>query len=127
LEQTRMSSRRDRSVARRRRHLRVRKKMQISEDRPRLSVFRSLKHIYAQIIDDTAGHTLAAASTLDPEVREKIAGLKKSEQAKVVGEVLAQRAKAHGIEKVIFDRGGYKYHGRVRSLAEGARTGGLEF
>jgi large subunit ribosomal protein L18 len=122
-----MSSRRDRSVARRRRHLRVRKKMQISEDRPRLSVFRSLKHIYAQIIDDTAGHTLAAASTLDPEVREKIAGLKKSEQAKVVGEVLAQRAKAHGIEKVIFDRGGYKYHGRVRSLAEGARTGGLEF
>jgi large subunit ribosomal protein L18 len=122
-----MSSTRDRSVARRRRHLRVRKKMQVSEDRPRLSVFRSLKHIYAQIIDDTAGHTLAAASTLDPEVREKIAGLKKSEQAKVVGEVLAQRAKAHGIEKVVFDRGGYKYHGRVRSLAEGARAGGLEF
>jgi large subunit ribosomal protein L18 len=101
--------------------------LQVSEDRPRLSVFRSLKHIYAQIIDDTAGHTLVAASTLDPEVREKISGLKKSEQAKVVGEVLAQRAKAQGIEKVVFDRGGYKYHGRVRSLAEGARAAGLEF
>jgi large subunit ribosomal protein L18 len=121
-----MSSR-DRSAARRRRHLRVRKKLQVDKDRPRLSVFRSLKHIYAQIIDDTVGHTLAASSTLDPEVRERVAGLKKSEQAKVVGEVLAQRAKARGITKVVFDRGGYKYHGRVRSLAEGARAGGLEF
>lgn len=122
-----MSSSRDRSAARRRRHLRVRKKLQVDKDRPRLSVFRSLKHIYAQIIDDTVGHTLAASSTLDPEVRDQIAGLKKSEQAKVVGEVLAQRAKARGIKKVVFDRGGYKYHGRVRSLAEGARAGGLEF
>lgn len=122
-----MSSSRDRSAARRRRHLRVRKKLQVDKDRPRLSVFRSLKHIYAQIIDDTVGHTLAASSTLDPEVRDQIAGLKKSEQAKMVGEVLAQRAKARGIKKVVFDRGGYKYHGRVRSLAEGARAGGLEF
>lgn len=122
-----MSSSRDRSAARRRRHLRVRKKLQVDKDRPRLSVFRSLKHIYAQIIDDTVGHTLAASSTLDPEVRDQIAGLKKSEQAKVVGEVLAQRAKARGIKKVVFDRGGYQYHGRVRSLAEGARAGGLEF
>jgi large subunit ribosomal protein L18 len=122
-----MSSGKDREAARHRRHLRVRQKIQTVKGRPRLSVFRSLKHIYAQIIDDAEGHTLAAASTLDPEVRGRIAGMKKSEQAKVVGEVLAQRAKARGIEKVIFDRGGYKYHGRVRSLADGARGGGLEF
>jgi large subunit ribosomal protein L18 len=122
-----MSSRIDRGAARRRRRLRVRKTLRVSEDRPRLSVFRSLKHIYAQVIDDIEGRTLVAASTLDPEVRGRIAGLKKSEQAKVVGEVLAQRAKARGIEKVVFDRGGYKYHGRVRSLAEGARSEGLEF
>jgi large subunit ribosomal protein L18 len=90
-------------------------------------VFRSLKHIYAQIIDDAQGHTLVSASTLDPEVRDQIADMKKSEQAKLVGEVLARRAKAHGVDKVVFDRAGYKYHGRVRSLAEGARGGGLEF
>jgi large subunit ribosomal protein L18 len=122
-----MSTGRGREAARRRRHMRVRKHMQITKDRPRLSVFRSLKHIYAQVIDDIEGQTLAAASTLDPEVREQIAGLKKSEQAKIVGETLARRAKARGIEKVVFDRGGYKYHGRVRSLAEGARAEGLEF
>lgn len=122
-----MSTGKGREAARRRRHMRVRKHMQITKDRPRLSVFRSLKHIYAQVIDDIEGQTLAAASTLDPEVREQIAGLKKSEQAKIVGETLARRAKARGIEKVVFDRGGYKYHGRVRSLAEGARAEGLEF
>jgi large subunit ribosomal protein L18 len=122
-----MSTTRDREVARRRRHLRVRKKIQIGGDRPRLVVFRSLKHIYAQIIDDAQGHTLVSASTLDPEVRDQIADMKKSEQAKLVGEVLARRAKAHGVDKVVFDRAGYKYHGRVRSLAEGARGGGLEF
>lgn len=122
-----MSTTRDRNVARRRRHLRVRKKIQVSEDRPRLAVFRSLKHIYAQIIDDAEGQTLVTASTLDPEVRDQIADLKKSEQAKLVGEVLARRAKARGVERVVFDRGGYKYHGRVRSLAEAARAGGLEF
>lgn len=122
-----MSEARDRATARRRRHLRVRKKMQITKDRPRLSVFRSLKHIYAQIIDDIEGQTLVSASTLDKDVRDQIKGLKKSEQAKLVGEVLAQRAKARGIDKVVFDRDGYKYHGRVRSLAEGVRAGGLEF
>lgn len=122
-----MSTTRDRSVARRRRHLRVRKKIQIGEDRPRLAVFRSLKHIYAQIIDDSQGHTLVSASTVDPEVRDHLAEMKKSEQAKLVGEILARRAKARGVERVVFDRGGYKYHGRVRSLAEGARAGGLEF
>lgn len=122
-----MSTTRDRNVARRRRHLRVRKKIQVSADRPRLVVFRSLKHIYAQIIDDTEGRTLASASTLDAEVREQTANLKKSEQAKIVGGVLARRAKARGIERVVFDRAGYRFHGRVRSLAEGARAEGLEF
>jgi large subunit ribosomal protein L18 len=122
-----MSTTSDRRAARSRRHLRVRKNIGVSKDRPRLSVFRSLKHIYAQIIDDTEGRTLAAASTLDPEIRDQVAGLKKSEQAKVVGELLAQRATARGIESVIFDRGGYKYHGRVQSLADGARGGGLKF
>jgi large subunit ribosomal protein L18 len=101
--------------------------MPVTKERPRLSVFRSLKHIYAQIVDDIEGHTLVATSTLDPEVRDQVVGLKKSEQAKIVGEVLARRAKARGIGKVVFDRSGYKYHGRVRSLAEGARSGGLEF
>lgn len=122
-----MSEARDRATARRRRHLRVRKRIGVAKERPRLSVFRSLKQIYAQVIDDTEGRTLAAASSLDKEVRDQVAGLKKAEQAKVVGEVLARRAKARGIDKVVFDRGGYKYHGRVRSLAEGARAEGLEF
>lgn len=122
-----MSEARDRATARRRRHLRVRKRIGVAKDRPRLSVFRSLKQIYAQVIDDTEGRTLAAASSLDKEVRDQVAGLKKVEQAKVVGEVLARRAKAHGVDTVVFDRGGYKYHGRVRSLAEGARAEGLEF
>ena len=122
-----MSTSKGREAARRRRHLRVRKNMPVTKERPRLSVFRSLKHIYAQIVDDIEGHTLVAASTLDPEVRDQVVGLKKSEQAKIVGEVLARRAKARGIGKVVFDRSGYKYHGRVRSLAEGARSGGLDF
>lgn len=122
-----MSRTSDRKAARSRRHLRVRRKIGASKDRPRLSVFRSLKHIYAQIVDDSEGQTLAAASTLDPEIRDQVADLKKSEQAKVVGEILAKRATARGIEKVVFDRGGYKYHGRVQSLAEGARAGGLKF
>lgn len=105
----------------------MRKRTQVTKDRPRLSVFRSLKGIYAQVIDDIEGHTLAAASTLDKEIRDQITGLNKTEQARVVGETLARRAKARGVKKVVFDRGGYKYHGRVRSLAEGARAGGLEF
>jgi len=92
-----------------------------------LNVFRSLKHIYAQIIDDGQGHTLVSASTLDPELREKIQGLSKTEQAKLVGQVLAQRALARGVRQVVFDRGGRLYHGRVKALADGSREGGLEF
>jgi large subunit ribosomal protein L18 len=117
----------DRAEARKRRHKRVRKKVFGTPERPRLCVFRSLKHIYAQIIDDTIGHTLVAASTLDPAIREKIKGKTKTEQAREVGLLLAQKALAKGITKVAFDRGGYKYHGRVKALAEGARKGGLEF
>ncbi len=111
--------------ARLRRHRRVRKKVEGRDGRPRLSVFRSARHIYAQIIDDTRGHTLASASTLD--LRNELQGLRKREQAKLVGETLARRARSRGVTRVVFDRGGYRYHGRVRSLAEGAREAGLDF
>jgi large subunit ribosomal protein L18 len=94
---------------------------------PRLSVFRSLRHIHAQIIDDERGHTLVAISTLDNNVSEELAGQDKTAQAKVVGKALAERAQAKGIQNVVFDRGGYKYHGRVKALADGAREAGLEF
>jgi len=114
-------------LARKRRHRRVRKKVMGTTERPRLNVFRSLKHIYAQVIDDDKGHTLAAASTLDPELRGKLNGLNKTEQAELVGRLVAERALARGIKKVVFDRGGYKYHGRVKALAEGSRKAGLEF
>lgn len=116
-----------RSVARVRRHLRVRKKVQGTGERPRLNVFRSLSQIYAQIIDDTAGRTLVSASSVDRELREKMKGLKKSEQARLVGRAVAERALKKGISSVVFDRGGYKYNGRVKALAEGAREGGLKF
>jgi len=96
-------------------------------ERPRLNVFRSLKHIYAQIIDDELAHTLVATSTADAEVRAQIAGMTKTAQAGVVGRVLALRAQAAGISKVVFDRGGHKYHGRVKALAEAARAAGLGF
>jgi large subunit ribosomal protein L18 len=96
-------------------------------ERPRLNVFRSLKHMRAQVIDDEQGHTLAAASTLEPDLQARLQGLSKTDQARLVGELVAERARAHGIDKVVFDRGGYRYHGRVRSLAEGARSGGLQF
>ena len=96
-------------------------------ERPRLNVFRSSKHIYAQVIDDDKGHTLAAASTLDPELRGKLDGLTKTEQAKLVGEFVAERVLAKGVKQVVFDRGGYKYHGRVKALAEGSREAGLIF
>jgi large subunit ribosomal protein L18 len=96
-------------------------------ERPRLNVFRSLRHIYAQVIDDSQGHTLASASTVDPEVKVQLQDLTKTEQARVVGRVLAERALAHGIQRVVFDRGGYKYQGRVKALADAAREGGLEF
>ncbi len=95
--------------------------------RPRLSVFRSHKHIYAQVIDDTRGHTLAAASTLDKELRGKISYGGNKEAAKLVGELVARRALEAGVKQVVFDRGPYKYHGRVQALAEAARAAGLEF
>ncbi len=113
--------------ARQFRHKRVRKKVIGYPDRPRLCVFRSLKHIYAQVIDDMEGDTLAAASTLDPKVRAELNGKDKTEQAKVVGKVIAERAQEAGIQQVVFDRGGYRYHGRVKALADAAREGGLEF
>ena len=117
----------NRNVMRRRRHRRVRKKVVGTPEQPRLNVFRSLKHIYAQIIDDSRGHTLVAASTLDPELRPKLNGLKKTEQARLVGELVARRALERGLKKVVFDRGGYLYHGRVKALAEAARKVGLDF
>jgi large subunit ribosomal protein L18 len=117
----------NRAEARQRRHERVRKKVSGTSERPRLNVYRSLEHIYAQVIDDTTGNTLVSASTVDRELRERLAPLKKSEQAREVGKVVAERAKAKGIDQVVFDRGGYPYHGRVKALADGGREGGLEF
>jgi len=96
-------------------------------ERPRLSVFRSLRHITAQVIDDTAGKTLVSASTLDAELEAQVKGLKKTDQAKLVGKTLAERAKKAGVKAVVFDRGGYKYHGRIKALAEASREGGLDF
>jgi large subunit ribosomal protein L18 len=116
-----------RSVARARRHVRVRKKLQGTADRPRLNVYRSLSAIYAQVIDDQSGRTLVAASTVDHDLREKVKGLKKSEQAKMVGQTVAERAKDKGIQSVVFDRSGYRYIGRIKALADGAREGGLQF
>ena len=116
-----------RLLARKRRHRRVRKKVSGTAERPRLNVFRSLRHIYAQVIDDDRGLTLVAASTQDPDLRDQLAGLDKAAQAKVVGQALAERAQAKRIQQVVFDRGGYKYHGRVKALADGAREGGLDF
>lgn len=110
-------------TAREKRHNRVRARVNGTNERPRLNVFRSLNHIYAQVIDDTQGHTLVAASTLDKDVAEA----PKVEQAKAVGKLVAERAKNAGINRVVFDRGGYLYHGRIKSLAEGAREGGLDF
>ena len=116
-----------RSKARERRHVRVRKQVIGTSERPRLNVFRSLVEIYAQIIDDQAGHTLASASSLDHEIRMNMSGLKKIDQAAVVGKTLAERAKAKGIKKVVFDRGGYRYIGRLKALADAARENGLDF
>lgn len=114
-------------AARQKRHRRVRKKVFGLPDKPRLSVFRSKKHIYAQIINDLEGRTLVAASTLSPEFQARGGKRTKTEAAKVVGEILAEKALQVPIRKVVFDRGGYKFHGRVRALATGAREKGLEF
>src|ERR1041385_8297087 len=111
-----------RSIARARRHVRVRKNLMGTTERPRLNVFKSLSGIYGQIIDDQAGHTLLSASTVDRDLREKVKGLKKAEQAKLVGQTLAERAKSKGIQSVVFDRGGYRYIGRVKAFADGARS-----
>ncbi|HEY7034276.1 MAG TPA: 50S ribosomal protein L18 [Thermomicrobiales bacterium] len=113
---------------RKRRHVRVRAKVSGTPARPRLNVFRSSAHIYAQVIDDVAGHTLAAASDLEAEIRERAGeDATKTARAKTVGQIIAERAKAAGIETVVFDRGGFLYHGRVKAVAEGAREGGLAF
>lgn len=116
-----------RSKARCRRHTRVRKYISGTPERPRLNVFRSLTEIYAQLIDDEAGHTLVAASSIDRDIRGELDGKTKIEQAHMVGKTLAKRAKETGIKLVVFDRGGYRYIGRVQALADGAREGGLDF
>lgn len=115
-------------VARKRRHSRVRRKLSGTPERPRLNVYRSLNHIYAQVIDDSQGATLVAASSLDTSIRD--AGEEENgriEQASLVGKLIAERAKETGIDQVVFDRGGYRYHGRVKALAEAAREAGLKF
>jgi len=109
------------------RHKRIRQKVQGNTLRPRLAVFRSLNHIYAQVIDDTRGVTLVAASSLDPEVKEGKDSQSKAKVSTIVGALLARRAREKGIERVVFDTGGYKYHGRVKAFAEAAREAGLEF
>lgn len=117
----------NRSEARLRRHTRVRKSIHGTADRPRLNVFRGLSEIYVQVIDDQEGNTLVSASTLDHELRESMKGLTKTDQARLVGKKVAERAKSHGITQVVFDRGGYRYMGRIKALAEAAREGGLDF
>lgn len=122
-----MLNKTSRNEARKVRHRRVRTRIYGTSDRPRLNVFRSNKHIYAQVINDVDGRTVAAASTLDPDLRGRIEQSGNAEAAKLVGELLAKRALALGIDQVVFDRGGYLYHGRVAALAEGARSAGLHF
>ncbi len=118
---------RSKNEARKKRHIRIRKKAVGTANKPRLNVFRSLKHIYAQLINDETGTTITAASTLDKEIRDRIANGGNQDAAKLVGKLIAQRAREEGIDKVVFDRGGYLYHGRVKALAEAAREAGLEF
>jgi large subunit ribosomal protein L18 len=122
-----MARHKSRTAARIKRHARVRSKIAGTPEQPRLNVFRSLTDIYCQVIDDEAGNTLASASSIDHELRGKLEGMNRTEQARQVGKELASRAKEKGIHKVIFDRGGYRYIGRIKALADGAREGGLEF
>ena len=112
---------------RKRRHYRVRQKVSGNDAKPRLCVFRSLNHIYAQVIDDAQGHTLVSASTLDTEIKGDSKGKSKTDRAAMVGSLLAKRAAGKKIKQIAFDRGGYKYHGRVKALADAARQGGLKF
>ena len=116
-----------RREARERRHRRLRQRVVGTAARPRLNVYRSLHHIHAQIIDDSIGHTLVSASSVEPELRAKLGSTGNKDAAKEIGLVLAERAKEAGITQVVFDRGGYIYHGRIAALADGAREGGLEF
>jgi large subunit ribosomal protein L18 len=116
-----------RSAARIRRHVRVRKVISGTSMRPRLNVFRSLVGIYAQVIDDQVGKTLVSASSIDGDLQKKMKSLNKLDQAKLVGQTIAERAKSKGITQVVFDRGGFQYVGRVKALADGAREGGLQF
>ena len=122
---TKLGSGSKRSVSRSRRHSRVRKKVVGTAERPRLVVFRSTRHVEAQIVDDTAGTTLASASTMEADVRASEGD--KTAKASTVGKLLGDRAKAAGVSKVVFDRGGYRYHGRIAAVADGAREAGLEF
>ena len=115
----------DRKINRLRRHRRVRVRLTGTAERPRLAVFRSLNHIYAQVIDDASGRTLAAASTVEKDLRGKPGT--KTDEARAVGRLVAERAKSAGIERVVFDRAGFRYHGRIKSLAEAAREAGLDF
>ena len=109
------------------RHARVRMKVSGTAERPRFNVFRSNNHVYVQIINDETGQTLVSASTIDPELKDKVAGKTKKEAANIVGQMAAQKALQSGIQKVVFDRGGYIYHGRVKEVADGARQAGLDF
>jgi large subunit ribosomal protein L18 len=116
----------DTRAARQRRHRRIRVTLSGTMARPRLNVFRSLQHIYAQVIDDTTGTTLASASTVEPDVRTSLSG-SKTDRARTIGRTIAERAKDKGVSAVVFDRGGYMYHGRIKALADAAREAGLEF
>ncbi|MFQ5447999.1 MAG: 50S ribosomal protein L18 [Saprospiraceae bacterium] len=122
-----MAKRAKNRLAREKRHVRVRKTIFGTEGRPRLNVYRSLTHIYAQVIDDTHGRTLVSASTVDHEAKPLVDGKDKSAQAQVVGKLVAERALDAGITKVVFDRGGFKYHGRIKALADASREAGLDF
>jgi len=122
-----MAKKKTREGARKRRHQRIRRKIYGTPGKPRLNVFRSLNEIYAQVIDDLNGHTLVSASSIDQELRGDMAGLSKKEQARMVGQTIAERAQEEGINEVVFDRGGYKYIGRVAELADAARKQGLKF
>lgn len=117
----------NRNEKRKKRHMRARQKLTGTPERPRLNVYRSLNHIYAQVIDDTVGNTIVSASTLDKELKDKLDKTSNKEAAKLVGELVAKRAQEKGINEVVFDRGGYIYHGRVKELADAARKAGLKF
>ena len=122
-----MYSKIDKNAVRKARHHRMRLHINGTPERPRLNVYRSTVHIYAQVIDDTTGNTLAAASTLDGQLKEQLTGKNKTEAAKLVGKLVGERALEKGVKKVVFDRGGYLYTGRVAALAQGARDAGLDF